>query len=108
MYNWREVSGHNAKLAQARIDKRKKEIQMRTPRRTTPFLGEQDTAKIVWSSKTHSSTSEAFRDADYATPIWRCKTDFDRTMDYLGWIVMWIVTLGALYLFATAFNAWAK
>jgi hypothetical protein len=81
---------------------------MRTPRRTTPFLGEQDTAKIVWSSKTHRSASEAFRDADYATPIWKCKSDFDRTMDYLGWIVMWAVTLGTLYLFMTTFNAWAK
>jgi hypothetical protein len=58
--------------------------------------------------KTYSSASEAFRDADYATPIWRCESDWDRTKNYLGWIVMWLVTLGMLYLFATTFNAWAK
>jgi hypothetical protein len=58
--------------------------------------------------KTYSSVSEAFRDADYATPIWRCESDWDRTKGYLGWIAMWLGLLGALYLFATAFNAWAK
>lgn len=26
------------------------------------------------AGKTYRSTSEAFRDADYATPIWRCET----------------------------------
>jgi hypothetical protein len=81
---------------------------MKTPRRTTPFLGEQDTAKLIWSSKTHRSASEAFRDADYATPIWKCKSDWHRTMDYIGWIVMWVVTLSAFYLFMITFNAWAK
>lgn len=57
-----------------------------------------DIAKHVWSNRTHRSASEAFRDADYATPIWRCETDWDRTKEYLGWILMWVGTLGALYL----------
>ena len=42
--------------------------------------------------------SEAFRDADYATAFWRCESDWDRTKEQLGWILMWIGTLGALYL----------
>jgi hypothetical protein len=55
--------------------------------------------------KTYRSTSEAFRDADYATPIWRCETEWDRTKDYLVWGVMWAVLLGSLYLLATFFEA---
>jgi hypothetical protein len=54
--------------------------------------------------KTYSSMSEAFRDADYATPMWRCETDWDRTKDYLVWGVMWAVLLGTLYLVAVAFE----
>jgi hypothetical protein len=54
--------------------------------------------------KTYRSTSEAFRDADYATPIWRCETEWDRTKDYLGWGLMWAVLLGSLYLLATFFE----
>ena len=54
--------------------------------------------------KTYRSTSEAFKDADYATPIWRCETEWDRTKEYLGWILMWAVLLASLYLLATAFE----
>ena len=54
--------------------------------------------------KTYSSASEAFRDADYATPIWRCETDWDRTRDYLVWGVMWAMLLGCLYLVVLAFE----
>jgi hypothetical protein len=54
--------------------------------------------------KTYSSMSEAFRDADYATPMWRCETDWDRTKDYLVWGVMWATLLGCLYLVAVAFE----
>ena len=69
-------------------------------RRTTPFLGEQDTAKLVWSSKTHRSASEAFRDADYATGIWKCKTDLDRIKEGGIWLVLWGALLVGLYLVA--------
>jgi hypothetical protein len=63
-----------------------------------------DTAKYIWSSKTHRSASEAFRDADYATALWRCETEWDRTKNYLGWIVLWGAVFGALYLMAV----WAQ
>ena len=51
--------------------------------------------------KTKSSMSEAFRDADYAAPMWRCETDWDRTKEQLGWVLMWIGTLGVMYLLGT-------
>jgi hypothetical protein len=54
--------------------------------------------------KTYRSTSEAFKDADYATPIWRCETDWDRTKEYLVWGVMWAVLLSSLYLLVTFFD----
>jgi hypothetical protein len=54
--------------------------------------------------KTYRSTSEAFKDADYATPMWRCETDWDRTKEYLVWGVMWAVLLSSLYLLATWFE----
>jgi hypothetical protein len=53
--------------------------------------------------KTYRSASEAFRDADYATPMWRCETDLDRTKDYLVWGVMWAILLGVMYLLMTMF-----
>lgn len=54
--------------------------------------------------KTYRSASEAFRDADYATPIWKCETEWQRTKNCLGWIVMWVGVLGVLYLFMSLFN----
>lgn len=70
-----------------------------------PYMGD-DPAKFVWSNKTHRSASEAFRDADYATPIWRCETDWDRTKEYLKWIVMWVGFLFMMYQFMVGFEKW--
>jgi len=43
--------------------------------------------------------SEANRDADYATPIWRCETDNKSAMRQLGFIVgvLGICLAGALF-----------
>jgi hypothetical protein len=68
------------------------------------YLGETDPAQFIHSNKTHRSVSEAFRDADYATPIWRCENDWDRTKEYLAWAGMWVILLSALYLLATWFE----
>ena len=54
--------------------------------------------------KTKSSMAEAFRTADYATGLWRCESEWDRVKDGAVWIVLWVVTLGSLYLLATWFN----
>jgi hypothetical protein len=87
----------------------KVEFRMPTPiaeveRRAKLYLGEQDPAQFIHSNKTHRSVSEAFRDADYATPIWRCENDWDRTKEYLAWAGMWVILLSALYLLATWFE----
>lgn len=58
-------------------------MKTKQQRRETPFLGEQDTAKLVWSSKTHRSASEAFRDAQYACAITTFKTDAMLTWDFI-------------------------
>lgn len=55
--------------------------------------------------KTYRSASEAFRDADYATPIWKCETEWDRTKQYLGGLAMLGFLLGGLYLFAVWFES---
>jgi len=68
------------------------------------YQSEVDPAVIIHSSKTHRSVSEAFRDADYATPIWRCESDWDRTKQYLVGIGMWAFLLFSLYAVAVWFN----
>ena len=67
------------------------------------YLGQTDPAVFIHSNKTHRSASEAFRDADYATPMWRCETDLDRTKEYIVWGVMWAILLGVMYLLMTMF-----
>ncbi len=58
-------------------------------------------ALMEWHKEKMKST---LRDADYATPIWRCESDWDRTKEYLIWGVMWAVLLSSLYLLATFFD----
>jgi hypothetical protein len=65
-----------------------------------------DPAVIIHSNKTHRTVSEAFRDADYATPIWRCENDWDRAMEYLKWIGVWAFTFFMLYNLAVGFEKW--
>jgi hypothetical protein len=69
---------------------------MRTPKRSTPYEGH-DTALFIHHNKTHRTMSEAFKDADYATPIWRCETEWDRVKDGAIWVVLWIALIGSLY-----------
>jgi len=62
-------------------------------------------ALMEWhKEKMKSSASEAYKDVDYATPIWRCENDWDRAKEYLGWAGMWVILLSALYLLATWFE----
>jgi hypothetical protein len=65
----------------------------------TPYEGG-DTL-MEWHNEKMKST---LRDADYATPIWRCENDWDRAKEYAQWAGMWLVLLSALYLLATWFN----
>jgi hypothetical protein len=88
----------------------KVEFRMPTPiaeveRRAKQYLGD-DPAKFLHSNRTHRTASEAFKDADYATPIWRCQTEWDRTVEVLKWIAVWCFTLGIFYIFALGFEKW--
>jgi hypothetical protein len=56
---------------------------------------------MEWHNEKMKST---LRDADYATPIWRCENDWDRAKEYATWIGMWVILLSALYLMATWFH----
>jgi hypothetical protein len=58
-------------------------------------------ALMEWHNEKLKST---LRDADYATGMWRCENDWDRTKEYLAWGLMWVVLLSSLYLLATAFE----
>lgn len=44
---------------------------------TTPKYRATDAIADWHKAKAKSSMSEAFRDADYATPIWKCSTEWD-------------------------------
>jgi hypothetical protein len=68
-------------------------------RRETPYEGGDNF--MEWHKEKLNST---LRDADYATPIWRCETDFDRAVDYIVWGAVWAILLGCLYLLATWFE----
>jgi hypothetical protein len=66
-------------------------------------------ALMEWhKEKVKSTISETYKDADYATPIWRCENDWDRTKEYLGWIAMWVLTLTILYSFVVGFEKWVS
>jgi hypothetical protein len=58
-------------------------------------------ALMDWHREKLQST---MRDVEYATPMWRCETDWDRAKDYLVWGVVWAILLGCLYLVSAAFN----
>ena len=51
--------------------------------------------------KTYRSYDEAFKTADYATGLWRCETDWDRTKqffhDWLGWFLVLLTIIIFFY-----------
>jgi hypothetical protein len=46
--------------------------------------------------RTSRTASEAFRDADYATPIWKCSTDFDRSIHFIKDALVGFCGVGAV------------
>jgi hypothetical protein len=60
-------------------------------------------ALMEWHNEKMKST---LRDADYATPIWRCENDWDRAKEYLGWIGMWAFFFFVLYQGMAGFEKW--
>ena len=57
---------------------------MRKPKKVVKsvYVGD-DPAQFIWSNRTHRTASEAFKDADYATPIWRCESDFQQGLRFI-------------------------
>ena len=57
---------------------------MRKPKKVvkSTYVGD-DPAQFVWSNRTHRTASEAFRDADYATQIWKCESDFQQGLRFV-------------------------
>lgn len=59
--------------------------------------------------KTYRTASEAFKDADYATPLWKCESDFDRAVRYLSdGIIGSLLATGCIGVFIYGLYIWAK
>jgi len=83
-------------------------MKVRKPKKTIKwqYLGETDPAQYIHSHRYHRSVSEAFKDADYATPIWRCENEWDKAKDMLIAVGVFVVFIGVFYLFAKGFILW--
>jgi hypothetical protein len=68
---------------------------------------EQFTNRYHRYTQTARSLSEALRDADYATPIWRCETDWDRFKSFCGEMFVWMLLFVAVFgVFGTGLWTW--
>jgi hypothetical protein len=56
--------------------------------------------------KTKSSVNEAFKDADYATPIWKCETDFEQGIRFLSGMVYGFVMVALALAIPVLFVVW--
>jgi hypothetical protein len=72
----------------------------------TNYKSQVDPAKIVWSNRTHRSVSEAFKDADYATPIWRCETDTQKGLKFLMEMIVGMLVVALPLLLVYSFVVW--
>jgi phage major head subunit gpT-like protein len=58
---------------------------------------------------TYSSMSEAFKDANYATPFWKCESDFDVMMRYISdTIIGALLAISSISLFIYGLYIWSK
>jgi hypothetical protein len=59
--------------------------------------------------RTYRSASEAFKDANYATPIWRCETDFDRAVRFMSdTIIGVLLAICSFSLFIYSLYIWSR
>jgi hypothetical protein len=59
--------------------------------------------------RTYRSASEAFKDADYATPLWKCESDFDRAVRYVSDTIMGaLLAIFSASIFIYGLYIWAK
>jgi hypothetical protein len=52
------------------------------------------------------STDEAFKTADYATPIWRCETDTEKGIKFVVNMVVGMLVVGLPLLLVYSFMVW--
>lgn len=52
---------------------------------------------------TYRSVSEAFRDADYATPIWRCETENEKGIRFLKAMATVVAIIYIFYFMSLGF-----
>ena len=68
---------------------------------------EQFTNRYHRYTQTTRSVSEALRDADYATPIWRCETDWDRSKSFFRDVFVWfLLSVATFGIFGTGLWTW--
>jgi hypothetical protein len=56
--------------------------------------------------RTSRTASEAFKDVEYATPIWRCSTDFDRSVHFLKQVSIGVFQIGISIIGIIFFIVW--
>ena len=66
-------------------------------------------ALMEWhKDKTKASASEAYKDADYATAIWRCESDAERGWRMIKAFAGVALGIGMAYVFAFSVIDWLK
>ena len=80
---------------------------MRKPKKVVKpaYVGD-DPAQFIWSNRTHRTASEAFRDADYATPIWRCESDFQQGLRFIVGLAQGMLIVMAVLLVPVLLVMW--
>jgi hypothetical protein len=73
----------------------------------TPYEGG-DTLMEWHKEKTKASASEAYKDADYATAIWRCETENERGWRMIKGCAGVALGIGVAYVFAFSVIDWLK
>jgi hypothetical protein len=59
--------------------------------------------------RTYRSASEAFKDANYATPFWKCESDFDVAVRFISdTIIGALLAISSGSLFVYGLYVWAK
>jgi hypothetical protein len=56
--------------------------------------------------QSYKSVDEAFKTADYATGLWKCESEWDRTKPMLACILAFIFGVGIIYIFCMGIVKW--
>jgi len=70
------------------------------------YKSEIDPAVIIHSNKTHRTSSEAFRDAEYACSITKFKNDWQLSLEFLGSALFGMFSTGMVLLIPVLLVMW--